>query len=82
MAWKTTRSRNAAPVRRRNTAPAWKKFTVVASAPVAVVVAMSLLHASSWSFVPFAVLIVAVAAAAVWLVANLLGVHLSLGSWD
>ena len=27
-------------------------------------------------------LIVAVAAAAVWLTAKLLGVHLSLGSWD
>jgi hypothetical protein len=82
MAWMTNRRRNAAPVRRRNTAPAWKKVAVVLSAPAAVVVAMSLLDASSWSFVPFAVLIVAVAAAAVWLVAKLLGVHLSLGSWD
>jgi hypothetical protein len=31
---------------------------------------------------PFAVLTVAVAAAAVWLVSRLLGVHLSLRSWD
>jgi len=68
--------------RRRNTAPAWKKFAVVLSAPVAVTLAISLLDASSWSFLPFAVLIVAVAAAAVWLTARLLGVHLSLGSWD
>jgi len=74
MASKTTR--------RRNTAPAWKKVAVVLSAPVAVLVVMSLLDASSWSFLPFAVLTVAVAAAAVWLVSRLLGVHLSLRSWD
>lgn len=82
MASKTTRRRNTAPMRRRNTAPAWKKVAVVLSAPVAVLVAISLLDASSWSFLPFAVLIVAVAAAAVWLVSRLLGVHLSLRSWD
>jgi hypothetical protein len=52
------------------------------SAPVAVLVAISLLDASSWSFLPFAMLTVAVAAAAVWLVSRLLGVHLSLRSWD
>jgi membrane protein YdbS with pleckstrin-like domain len=69
-------------MRRRNTAPAWKKVAVVLSAPVAVLVVMSLLDASSWSFLPFAVLTVAVAAAAVWLVSRLLGVHLSLRSWD
>jgi hypothetical protein len=74
MASKTTR--------RRNIAPAWKKVAVVLSAPLAVLVAISLLDASSWSFLPFAVLTVAVAAAAVWLVSRLLGVHLSLRSWD
>jgi hypothetical protein len=31
---------------------------------------------------PFTVLIVGVAAAAVWLMSRLLGVHLSLRSWD
>ena len=82
MASKTTRRRNTAPMRRRNTAPAWKKVAVVLSAPVAVVGAISLLGASSWGFWPFAVLIVAVAAAAVWLASRLLGVHLSLRSWD
>ena len=82
MAWNTARRRTTAPRRRRNTAPAWKKFAVVLSAPVAVVVAISLLDSSSWSFLPFVALIVAVAAAAVWLTARLLGVHLSLGSWD
>ena len=82
MVWNTARRRSTAPRRRRNTAPAWKKFTVVLSAPVAVLVAVSLLHASSWSFLPRVVLIVAVVAAAVWLTAKLLGVHLSLRSWD
>jgi len=82
MAFGSTRRRSSAPRRRRNTAPAWKKFAVVLSAPVAVVAAMSLLHASTWSFLPFVALIAVVAAAAVWLMAKLLGVHLSLGSWD
>jgi len=82
MAWNTARRRTTAPRRRRNTAPGWKKFAVVLSAPVAVVVAISLLDASRWSFLPFVALIAAVAAAAVWLTARLLGVHLSLGSWD
>lgn len=81
MAFRTTR-RSSAPARRRNTAPAWKKFTVVLSAPAAVVVTISLLGASDWNFLLFAALIVSVAAAAVWLTAKLLGVHLSLGSWD
>jgi hypothetical protein len=66
----------------RNTAPMWKKLSVVVSAPVAVVIVISLLHATTWSFLPFALLVLAVAAAAVWLTARLLGVHLSLGSWD
>lgn len=82
MAWNTTRRGSTAPRRARNTAPAWKKFTVVLSAPVAVVVALRMLDASNWSLLPFIALIVAVAAAAVWLTAKLLGVHLSLGSWD
>ena len=76
------RRRRTAPRRTRNTAPGWKKFAVVLSAPAAVIGAVSLLDASGWSFLPFAAFIVAVAAAAVWLTAKLLGVHLSLGSWD
>jgi hypothetical protein len=82
MAWMTNRRRSAAPVRRRNTAPAWKKFAVVLSAPAAVIGAVSLFDASHWSFLPFVALIVAVAASAVWLMSKLLGVHLSLRSWD
>ena len=66
----------------RNTASMWKKLSVVLSAPVAVVVVISLLSATKWSFLPFAVLVLAVAAGAVWLTARLLGVHLSLRSWD
>jgi hypothetical protein len=81
MASKTGR-RASVPTRRRNTAPAWKKFAVVLSAPLAVFAVISLLGATTWSFLPFAVLIVAVAAATVWLVSKLLGVHLSLRSWD
>jgi hypothetical protein len=66
----------------RNTAPLWKKLTVVLSAPVAVVVAVGLLNANSWNFFAFFGLVVAVAAFAVWGSAKLLGVHLSLRSWD
>jgi len=76
------RRRRTAPRRARNTAPGWKKATIVLSAPLAVLIVVSQLHASTWSFFPFVLLVVGVAAAAVWLVARLLGVHLSLGSWD
>jgi hypothetical protein len=55
---------------------------VVLSAPAAVIGVVSLLGASNWSFLPFVAVIVGVAAGAVWLTAKLLGVHLSLGSWD
>lgn len=66
----------------RNTAPMWKKLLVVASAPVAVVAVVSLLHANTWNFFLFFGTVVVVAAAAVWGMAKALGVHLSLGSWD
>jgi protein-S-isoprenylcysteine O-methyltransferase Ste14 len=82
MASRPTRRRNAASRRPKNTAPAWKKFAIVLSAPLAVVAAISLLGASTWSFLPFGALVVAVAAAAVWLMARLLGVRLGMRSWD
>ncbi len=66
----------------RNTAPTWKKLLVVLSAPVAVVLVVSLFEAQTWPFFGFLVLVIAVAAAAVWLMSKLLGVHLSLRSWD
>jgi hypothetical protein len=66
----------------RNTAPMWKKVAVVLSAPVAMLIVIKLLHANTWNFFVFAVVLVAVAVIAVWGSAKLLGVHLSLGSWD
>jgi hypothetical protein len=77
-------ARNNARVARgpRNTAPGWKKGSVVLSAPVAVFVVVSLLNASTWPFLFLLPLVVAVAAGAVWLTARLLKVRLSLRSWD
>jgi len=66
----------------RNTAPMWKKLAVVLSAPIAVVIVVTLLRANEWNFFVFFVLVIAVAAVAVWGTAKLLGVHLSLRSWD
>ena len=75
-------ARSPKPRKTRNTAPAWKKLSVVLSAPVAVMIVVRLLHANTWNFFLFFGLVIVVAAAAIWLVARLLGVHLSLGSWD
>jgi hypothetical protein len=66
----------------RNTAPAWKKVAIAVSAPVAAVGVPSLLGASEWGLLPFTVLTVAVGAVTVWVVAKVLGVRLSLSSWD
>ena len=66
----------------RNTAPMWKKVAVVLSAPIAVILVVDLLHANTWSFFLFFIVAIGVAVAAVWGMAKLLGVHLSLGSWD
>ena len=75
-------ARTNKPRRQRNTAPMWKKLAVVLSGPIAIVIIASLLHASTWGFLPFLALVIVVVVAAVWLTAKLLGVHLSLGSWD
>jgi hypothetical protein len=66
----------------RNTAPMWKKVTVVLAAPVAMIIVITVLHASTWNFFVFAVVLIGVAILAVLGMAKLLGVHLSLGSWD
>lgn len=66
----------------RNTAPLWKKVAVVLSAPVAMLAVISLLNANEWGFIPFALVAVAAGVLAVWVAAKLLGVHLSLRSWD
>ena len=76
-------ARSGAPSRpRRNTAPLWKKVAIVLAAPVAVSVVIKLLHINEWNFFLFFAGIIIIAAAAVWGMARLLGVHLSLGSWD
>jgi membrane protein YdbS with pleckstrin-like domain len=67
---------------RRNTAPLWKKLVIVLAAPVAVSVVIALFHINEWNFFAFFFTIVVVAAAAVWGMAKLLRVRLSLGSWD
>jgi hypothetical protein len=67
---------------KRNTAPMWKKVAVVLSAPVAILIVIKLLHADTWNFLVFAVVLIAVAIVAVWGTAKVLGVNLSLGSWD
>jgi uncharacterized membrane protein YecN with MAPEG domain len=76
-------ARNTKPMRgARNTAPMWKKVTVVLSAPVAMLVVIELLHADTWNIWVFWAVMIVVAIAAVWGTAKLLGVRLSLGSWD
>jgi predicted RND superfamily exporter protein len=67
---------------RRNTAPLWKKLSVVLSAPVAILVVIRLLHINELNFFLFFLVVVVVAIVAVWGTAKLLGVRLSLGSWD
>ena len=66
----------------RNTAPMWKKVTVVLSAPVTMLIVIKLFHANTWNIYIFWLVLIAVAVAAVWATAKVLGVHLSLGSWD
>ena len=76
------RRRSTKPLEPRNTAPLWKKLTIVLSAAVAAVALMSVLDSAHVSFVVFLVAVLAAVAAVVWLMAKLLGVHLSLHSWD
>ena len=46
------------------------------------VLAIELLHINTWNAILFVVVLIVVAAVAVWGTAKALGVHLSLGSWD
>jgi hypothetical protein len=66
----------------RNTAPMWKKIVVVLAAPVSMLLVVRVLHANTWNVYLFLVVLIAVAVFAVWGMAKVLGVHLSLGSWD
>jgi hypothetical protein len=68
--------------RNRNTAPLWKKLAVVFAGPFAVIVLVRLFHINEWNFFAFLVTVVVVVVAVVWAMAKLLGVRLSLGSWD
>ena len=68
--------------RNRNTAPLWKKFAVVLAAPVAVIFLVRLFHINEWNFFFFFATVIVVVAVVVWAMAKLLGVRLSLGSWD
>jgi protein-S-isoprenylcysteine O-methyltransferase Ste14 len=67
---------------RRNTAPLWKKAAIVLTAVAAVVLVLSFLNPNSTGFFTLVVVVLAVIAGAVWGMAKLLGVHLSLSSWD
>jgi hypothetical protein len=66
----------------RNTAPMWKKVTLIAAAIATPVILVTLLHANTWNFFLFAVLVVASAAAGLWVTAKVVGVRLSLANWD
>ena len=74
--------RYAPPRGPRNTAPLWKKLTIVVATVGAVALVVRGLHASSWNFFAFAALVIVVAGATLWATARVLGVHLSLRSWD
>lgn len=66
----------------RNTAPLWKKLTIVVTATAAVIAVMSMLDTESMNVLTLMVVVIAVIAAVVWLMAKILGVRLSLHSWD
>ncbi len=76
-------ARRTAPGRRvRNTAPLWKKLTLVVAAIATPVILVTLLNANKWNFFLFLLLVVGSAAAALWLASRLVGVRLSLANWD
>jgi hypothetical protein len=66
----------------RNTAPNWKKFTIVLSACLTMIVVLK--YTTVWHMGLAASLVLSLAAVAgvLWLVSRLLGVHLGLRSWD
>ena len=66
----------------RNTAPLWKKMTIVLSATFAAAGLMSVLDSAHMNILVMGVAALVVVAGVVWLMARLLGVHISLHSWD
>jgi len=75
-----TRYKGARPP--RNTAPLWKKLAIVVCTIVVLGIVLNALNASKLSFLPFLAVVVVVVVGMVWLMSKLLGVHLSLRSWD
>ena len=73
---------NAGGPYRRNSAPFWKKLAVVLSAVVALAVVGPPLHSSHLNSLVVLGVVIVVVVGAVWLAARLLGVRLSLRSWD
>ena len=76
---RNNRRRMRAP---RNTAPMWKKLTIVLSTVVVLAVVLATLDASRLGFFALLGVVIVVVAGMVWLMSKLLGVHLSLRSWD
>ncbi len=66
----------------RNTAPMWKKLSVIVAAIAAPVILVTVLNATKWNFALFALLVVGSAAAALWATSRLVGVRLTLANWD
>ena len=83
MAFGTRRSaRRSSDLVRSNTAPMWKKATIVLSAAIAAALVVSVLNASHVSFWELLASVIVVAGGVVWGVSRLLGVHVGLRSWD
>jgi hypothetical protein len=76
MATQPRRTRRSSPPKSgRNTAPLWKKLTIVLSAAIAVAALLSVLRDADVGLLVLAVSAIAVVAAVVWLVAKLLVVR-------
>jgi hypothetical protein len=75
-------ARNTSVRRARNTAPLWKKITLIVAAVAAPAVVVRFTSANTWNLFLFAAVVIGCAALAVWLAAKIVGVRLSLGSWD
>ena len=73
---------NNRPRGARNTAPLWKKLTVIAATIAVPVGLVTVLHAGTWNYLAFIALVVVSAVAALWGTAKLIGVRLSVGNWD
>ncbi|HTX70011.1 MAG TPA: hypothetical protein VMH50_12840 [Thermoleophilia bacterium] len=71
-----------APFAKRNSAPFWKKLAIVLAAVIALVIVGPALHTSHLPSLAVLGLIILIVVAVVWVTAKVLGVRLSLRSWD